>query len=54
MVFLTLGAKLCGMFRDMLIASNYATGNDAIAFFTASRIPILLFDVIIGGVISWH
>ena len=52
MVFLTLGAKLCGMFRDMLIASNYATGNDAIAFFTASRIPILLFDVIIGGVIS--
>ncbi|MDY4976343.1 MAG: murein biosynthesis integral membrane protein MurJ [Clostridia bacterium] len=52
MVVATLAAKACGMLRDMLIASVYSTGSEAVAFYTACRIPLLLFDFVIGGVIS--
>lgn len=52
MVAATLAAKACGMLRDMLIASVYSTGSEAVAFYTACRIPLLLFDFVIGGVIS--
>ncbi len=52
MVIATLAAKVCGMLRDVLIASVYSTGSDAVAFYTACRIPLLLFDFVIGGVIS--
>lgn len=52
MVIATLMAKACGMLRDVLIASVYSTGSEAVAFYTACRIPLLLFDFVIGGVIS--
>lgn len=52
MVMATLLAKICGMARDMLIAYYYADSAAAVAYYTASRIPILLFDLVIGGVIS--
>ncbi len=52
MVVATLAAKACGMLRDILIASVYSTGSEAVAFYTACRIPLLLFDFVIGGVIS--
>ena len=52
MVAATLLAKVLGMLRDVLVASNYGTQVSAVAFYTASRIPMLLFDFVIGGVIS--
>ena len=50
MVFATLFSKALGLVRDMLIAAAYGTGADAIAYDAASRLPILLFDFVIGGV----
>ncbi|MCX7715298.1 MAG: murein biosynthesis integral membrane protein MurJ [Clostridia bacterium] len=52
MTVATLLAKMCGMARDMIIASFYSLGSENVAFSTAARIPTLLFDVVIGGVIS--
>lgn len=52
MVFATLFSKALGLVRDMLIASAYGTGADAIAYDAASRLPILLFDFVIGGVVT--
>ncbi len=52
MVAATLLSKVFGMLRDVLLASNYGTANEAIAYETASRIPILLFDFVLGGVIT--
>ena len=46
MVFATLSAKVCGMLRDILIAAMYGTQTaEAIAFSSASRIPVLFFDI---------
>lgn len=52
MVIATLAAKLCGMLRDSFIAAYFATGPAADAFFAATKIPLLFFDLVIGGVIS--
>ena len=52
MAFAVFLSKLCGLLRDVLLASNYGTTVEAIAFDTGSRLPILLFDFIIGGVIT--
>lgn len=52
MVAATLLSKVFGLLREILIAQAYGTTQEAVAFSTASRIPILLFDFVIGGVIS--
>ncbi len=52
MVIATLSAKVCGLLRDSFIAAYFATGADADAFFAATKIPLLFFDLVIGGVIS--
>ena len=52
MVIATLAAKICGQLRDSFIGSYFGVSSDADAFFAATKIPILFFDVIIGGVIS--
>ncbi len=52
MVVITFGAKLLGMLRDILLASNYGTTADAIAYDAASRLPVLLFDFVLGGVVT--
>ncbi len=48
----TMLAKICGMVRDMLIGAFFSTGIDAVAYMTASKLPTMLFDIVIGGVIS--
>ena len=48
----TLAAKFLGLIRDSLIAAFFATGIEADAFMTASKLPTMLFDIVIGGVIS--
>ena len=52
MAFATLLAKLCGLIRDSLIAAYFSTGIEADAFLTASKLPTLLFDMVLGGVIT--
>ena len=45
-------AKVLGLLRDILVAREYGTGMEAVAYDTASRLPVLLFDFVIGGVVS--
>ena len=52
MICLTLMAKIAGMLREVLFASLYGTGGQATAFLTASRIPLLFFDITLGAAIS--
>lgn len=52
MVAATLTAKVLGMVRNALIASFYGLGIEAQAYTTAMRLPTMLFDIVIGGVIS--
>ncbi len=53
MVCATLGAKILGMLRDILIASMYGTQTaEAIAFSSASRIPVLFFDIALGSAVT--
>lgn len=52
-VFATLSAKLCGMLRDVFVAGLYGTAtNEAIAFSTATRIPLLFFDIALGSAVT--
>ena len=51
-VVLTLIGKIMGMARDMLLGYYFATGMEANAFLTASRIPRNFFDVIFASAIS--
>ena len=44
MIAATLLAKFMGMYRDILFAALYGTLDAAIAYQTASRIPLLFFD----------
>ena len=52
MVVATLLAKIAGMGREVLFANLYGTGSEAAAFLTASRIPLLFFDITLGAAIS--
>lgn len=52
MMSATLLAKFAGMLREVLFASLYGTGGQATAFLTASRIPLLFFDITLGSAIS--
>lgn len=52
MIFATLMAKFMGMYRDILFAALYGTGAEAVAYSTASRIPLLFFDIALGTAIS--
>lgn len=46
-------SKLFGMLRDIIIASMYGTSTvEAIAFSTASRIPLLFFDIALGTAVT--
>ena len=45
-------AKILGLVRQMVFANFYGTGYNAIAFFTASRIPLQLLDLTLGAAIS--
>lgn len=52
MTIATLLAKVCGMVRDMLIAAYFSTGYIGEAYMTATKLPTMLFDIVIGGVIT--
>ncbi len=52
MVIATLLAKFMGMYRDIIFAALYGTSEAAIAYQTASRIPLLFFDIALGTAIS--
>ncbi len=52
MVIATVMAKALGLLRDMLIAASYGTTVEAVAYDAASRLPVLLFDFVIGGVVT--
>lgn len=52
MVAAVLASKLLGMLRDVLVAGAYGTTGEAVAYETASRLPILVFDLVIGGVVA--
>ncbi len=52
MAVATFLAKVLGLVRDMLIAAFFGTGIEADAYMTATRLPTMLFDIVIGGVIS--
>ncbi len=52
MAFAVFLSKVFGLLRDILLAKCYGTTIEAIAFDTGSRLPILLFDFLIGGVIT--
>lgn len=52
MALATLLSKVLGQARDSLLTAYFGSGMESDAFTTASTIPTMLFDVIIGGVIS--
>ncbi|MBE7037499.1 MAG: murein biosynthesis integral membrane protein MurJ [Ruminococcaceae bacterium] len=46
-------SKVLGMVRDIILASLYGTESvEAIAFSTASRIPLLFFDIALGTAVT--
>ncbi len=52
MGFIILLSKILGLVRDMMVASAYGTTEAAIAYETASKLPITVFDFILGGVVT--
>ena len=52
MAIATLLAKVCGLLREVLIAAYFSTGYEGTAYLTATQLPMTLFDIVIGGVIS--
>ena len=51
-MIITLAGKLLGLLRDRLLAVNYGSGMYANAFLTASRIPLVFFDIVFASAIS--
>jgi len=52
MAIATLLAKMCGLLRETLIAAYFSTGSEGSAYLAATQLPMTLFDIVIGGVIS--
>ena len=52
MSIITMFAKVLGLLRDILVANFYGTGTEAIAYEAASSIPVTIFDLVIGGVVT--
>lgn len=45
-------SKIMGLVRDSMIASAYGTTEAAIAYETASKLPVTIFDFVLGGVVT--
>ncbi len=52
MGIIILFSKVAGLVRDMLVASSFGTTEAAIAYETASKLPLTIFDFILGGVVT--
>lgn len=51
MMAATVAAKIFGLLRSMLMAWQYGTGSEAVAFSAASRIPLSFFDLLFSAAI---
>ncbi len=47
-----LAAKVMGLLRDVMVAGSYGTTTAAIAYETASKLPVTVFDLVLGGVVT--
>lgn len=47
-----LASKLMGLARDVLTARAFGTTDYAIAYETASKLPLTIFDFVLGGVVT--
>ncbi|HHV59786.1 MAG TPA: murein biosynthesis integral membrane protein MurJ [Clostridiaceae bacterium] len=45
-------SKILGMLRDILVANTYGTSPEAVAFSSASRIPMYFFDIGLAAAVS--
>lgn len=52
MAMATLLSKALGLARNSMLTAYFGSGIESDAFITASTLPTMLFDVVIGGVIS--
>lgn len=52
MGIMILAAKVLGLVRDTLVGRAYGTSMEAIAYETASKLPVTVFDLVIGGVVT--
>ncbi len=52
MGIIILVSKLLGLARDMLVANEYGTTAAAVAYETASKLPVTVFDFVLGGVVT--
>ncbi|MBQ3638786.1 MAG: murein biosynthesis integral membrane protein MurJ [Clostridia bacterium] len=52
MGIIILFSKALGLLRDILVASAYGTTQAGVAYETASRLPVTVFDFVLGGVVT--
>ncbi|MBQ9716972.1 MAG: murein biosynthesis integral membrane protein MurJ, partial [Clostridia bacterium] len=52
MGIIILVSKLMGLVRDVMVAGTYGTTMYAVAYETASRLPVTIFDFVLGGVVT--
>ena len=52
MGIIILFSKVAGLARDMLVAGAFGTTDPAIAYETASKLPLEIFDFVLGGVVT--
>ncbi|ONI38052.1 murein biosynthesis integral membrane protein MurJ [Candidatus Epulonipiscium fishelsonii] len=52
MTVITIISKFLGLIREMMLASIYGVGPELTAFLAGSKVPLTLFDVTLGGVVS--
>jgi len=45
-------SKVMGLLRDILVASGFGTTEAAVAYETASKLPVTVFDLVLGGVVT--
>lgn len=45
-------SKVMGLVRDVMIAGAYGTTMYAVAYETASKLPVTIFDFVLGGVVT--
>lgn len=51
-MIITMAGKILGLYRDMLLASNYGVGMESNAFSMASMIPRTFFDAVFASAIT--
>ena len=45
-------SKVMGLLRDILVTANFGTTEAAVAYETASKLPVTIFDFVLGGVVT--